>query len=108
MIPTVVYLFTVVGLFFGWISVGVAALFFMVSVAFGILLSVSAVLLEQFTARRYPTGSDVLRLLWIAVVENFGFRQLLTVWRTHGLIDGIRKKKGWGAMERRGFGPHPG
>jgi hypothetical protein len=39
----------------------------------------------------------------MALIENLGFRQLLTLWRAQGLMDGIRGKKGWGAMERRGF-----
>jgi cellulose synthase/poly-beta-1,6-N-acetylglucosamine synthase-like glycosyltransferase len=98
------YIFTILGLLLGLISDQVAALFFLVSVAFGMLLSMSAVLLEQFTARRYPAARDVLELLWVAVLENLGFRQLLTFWRVQGLIDVIRRKKGWGAMERRGFG----
>ncbi len=45
-----------------------------------------------------------MRLFLGAVVENFGFRQLLMIWRTQGLIDGLRGKEGWGAMERRAFG----
>ncbi len=97
------YIFTMAGLVLRTISPEVAALFFIVSVAFGMMLSVSAVLLEQFTARRYPAARNVLQLLWVAVIENLGFRQLLTVWRAHGFIDVIRRNKGWGAMERRGF-----
>lgn len=99
------YIFTVLGLLFDVISPEVAALFFMVSVAFGILLSMSAILLEEFTASRYPAARDVLRLFWVAVIENLGLHQLLAWWRTEGLFDGIRKKKGWGVMERRGFEP---
>jgi len=98
------YIFTLLGLLLGVISPEIAALFFIVSVGFGMLLSISAVLLEQFTARRYPAARDVLQLVWVAVLENLGFRQLLTFWRAQGLIDVIRRKKGWGAMERRGFG----
>lgn len=100
------YIITVLGLLSEAISLEIAALFFVVSVAFGMLLSIAAILLEQFTASRYPAARDVLRLVWVAVIENLGFRQLLTLWRTQGLIDGIRKKKGWGAMERHGFKPN--
>jgi hypothetical protein len=92
-----------VGLGLHIISPEIALLFFVVSVLFGILLSASAVLLEEFTTRRYPSPGDVGRLLAAAVVENLGIHQLLIVWRTRGLIDGLRGKKGWGAMERRGF-----
>lgn len=97
------YVFTGVGLGLHIISPEIALLFFVVSVLFGILLSASAVLLEEFTTRRYPSPGDVGRLLAAAVVENLGIHQLLIVWRTQGLIDGLRGKKGWGAMERRGF-----
>ncbi|MDQ3280712.1 MAG: glycosyltransferase [Acidobacteriota bacterium] len=102
------YVLTIVGVIFGLIAPHVALLFFIVSVLFGILLSTSAVALEELTQRRYPAPRDVARLFIAAIVENLGFRQLLTLWRTRGLIDGLRGKKGWGAMERRGFGSPPG
>ena len=91
----------------GWIDTDMALLFLLVSIAFGILLSMSAIVLEELTRRRYPSARDVLLLFAAAIVENFGFRQLLTIWRTRGLIDGLRGKQGWGAMERRGFRKDP-
>ncbi len=97
------YLFTVAGIIFGVVSTKIAVLFFVVSVLFGVLLSMSAVVLEEFTMRRYPSVFDLLRLLAAAVLENFGYRQLLTFWRLEGVWDGLRGKRGWGAMERRGF-----
>jgi cellulose synthase/poly-beta-1,6-N-acetylglucosamine synthase-like glycosyltransferase len=97
------YLVTVIGLLLRLISIEMALVFLIVSVLFGILLSVSAVVLEDFTARRYPSTGDIVRLFWAALVENLGFRQLLTLWRVEGLIDVCRGKTGWGAMERRGF-----
>lgn len=98
------YLLTVAGLAFSWISPQIALLFLIVSLLFGILLSMSSVVLEELTQRRYPKPSDLGRLFVASIIENLGFRQLLTVWRTRGLIDGLRGKKGWGAMERKGFG----
>src|SRR5262249_7550259 len=97
------YLLTIAGLVSGRIAPAVAALFFMVSIAFGFLLSVSAILIEELTLRRYPNPADLLRLMVAAVLENFGYRQLMTVWRAIGLLDALRGKTGWGAMERRGF-----
>jgi cellulose synthase/poly-beta-1,6-N-acetylglucosamine synthase-like glycosyltransferase len=97
------YIVTFIGLAMGIIAPEVAILFFVVSVLFGILLSMSAIVLEEYTTRRYPLVTDVLWLFTAAVAENLGFRQLLTWWRTQGLIDGLKGKTGWGAMERRGF-----
>jgi len=105
-IETAGYLFTAAGIALGFVSVRIAALFFVVSVLFGVLLSMSAVVLEEFTMRRYPSVVDLARLLAAAVLENFGYRQLLTFWRLQGVWDGLRGKRGWGAMERRGFQQH--
>lgn len=84
-------------------AVELALAFLVVSVLFGIFLSMSAVLLEDITARRYPSVRDIVRLMWSAVVENLGFRQLLTIWRAEGLRDALRGKTGWGSMGHRGF-----
>lgn len=98
------YVLTIIGLVFQIIAPSIAALFFTVSILFGILLSTSAVLLEEYTACRYPSWKHTGRLFFAAIAENFGFRQLLTWWRVQGLIEALRGKKGgWGAMERRGF-----
>ncbi|MFO0983156.1 MAG: glycosyltransferase [Planctomycetota bacterium] len=90
------YVLTVAGLALRIISWDTAIVFFAMSVLFGILLSISAITLEEATTRRYPSPADVAKLFVAAVIENLGFRQLLTVWRTKGLIDALRKKRGWG------------
>ena len=100
------YLLTIVGLVFNIISVSVAILFFTVSIAFGILLSTSAVALDDLTPCRFPHWRNTVTLFAAAVLENFGFRQILTLWRAQGLWEGIRgKKTTWGVMVRRGFQP---
>lgn len=44
-----------------------------------------------------------LSLFLVGIVENFGYRQLNTLWRIRGTLSGIMGKKGWGAMTRKGF-----
>jgi cellulose synthase/poly-beta-1,6-N-acetylglucosamine synthase-like glycosyltransferase len=106
-VETLGYVCTGLGFAVGIISREVLILFFCVSILFGIVLSTSAVLLEEFTARRYPRTMDVVRLFVVAILENLGFKQLMTYWRTEGLIDGLKGKTGWGNMERKGFGTAP-
>jgi arginine exporter protein ArgO len=77
--------------------------FFMVAFVFGTALSIAAVGLEELTFRRYPRFSDLTRLFGLAMLEHFGFRQLLTYWRVRGVISSWRRGKGWGEMRRRGF-----
>ena len=79
------------------------AAFLAVSFVFGIALSFAAVGLEELSFRRYPRFGDLLRLLGVAITENFGYRQLSTYWRIRGMVSKLGGARGWGAMERKGF-----
>lgn len=82
-----------------------AVAFLTLAIGLGIGLSITAVALEELGFRRYPKRKDLYQLLWLAIAENFGYRQLTTVWRLRGLISVLRRIKTWGRMERQGFGP---
>jgi hypothetical protein len=71
------------------------------------MLSVASVTLEELTFRRYQRTGDLVRLFLLAVVENFGHRQLSTLWRVRGLISAARGSHSWGAMQRKGFATKP-
>ena len=49
----------------------------------------------------------LLTLIGASLVENLGFRQLLTFWRAMAFVDLLRGKKSWGAMERQGLKTPP-
>jgi cellulose synthase/poly-beta-1,6-N-acetylglucosamine synthase-like glycosyltransferase len=77
--------------------------FFMAAFVFGVVLSIAAVALEELSFRRYPRFSDLFKLFGLAIIENFGYRQLTSYWRIRGFFSGIFGKGGWGKMERKGF-----
>ncbi len=77
--------------------------FLSVAVILGGALSLSAVALEELSFRRYPRLSDLLSLFSLALLENFGYRQLTAWWRLKGTISAIRGVEGWGHMARKGF-----
>jgi len=78
-------------------------LFFAVAVLYGIFLSVAAVLLEEISFRRYPRWLDVAKLIVFGVVENFGYRQMLSLFKIKVFFDVFRRRRVWGAMDRSGF-----
>ena len=78
-------------------------LFFILSVLFGIFLSVAAVLLEEISFRRYPKWLDLAKLIVYAVLENFGYRQILSIFKVKAFYDFVRRRRGWGEMKRKGF-----
>lgn len=77
--------------------------FFCVAIVLGIALSLAAVALEELSFRRYPRISDLIGLFNLAVLENFGYRQLSAWWRLKGTFSALRGKEGWGHMARKGF-----
>jgi cellulose synthase/poly-beta-1,6-N-acetylglucosamine synthase-like glycosyltransferase len=79
--------------------------FFMAAFIFGMVLSIAAVGLEELGFRRYPRLSDLVWLFAVGALENFGYRQLISFWRLHGLVSALRRVQTWGDMPRRGFGP---
>ena len=101
LIEVVGYLFMLTGFAFGVVSGEALALFFLVAVGFGMLLSVSALLLEEISFRIYTKPRQLLVLLGIVVLENFGYRQLMTFYRLIGLWRwAIGSKASWGTMTR--------
>jgi len=80
-----------------------AFIFFLLSVALGTLLSVAALLLEEFSLRRFPRTSDVLLMAVYCILENIFYRQYLAFVRGKAFIDYFRGKKEWGAMDKKGF-----
>jgi cellulose synthase/poly-beta-1,6-N-acetylglucosamine synthase-like glycosyltransferase len=97
------YLITGVALYYGLINWRYAELMFLLSVVYGALISLAAVALEEVSYRRYRRLSDLLVLIVLGIVENFGYRQLTAWWRLKGTWDFLRGKGGWGAMTRKGF-----
>jgi cellulose synthase/poly-beta-1,6-N-acetylglucosamine synthase-like glycosyltransferase len=78
-------------------------LFFLLAVAFGVFLSVAAILLEEISYRRYPTWEDLWKLLVCGILENFGFRQLLALFKIQAFWEYLRGLRRWGMLQRAGF-----
>ena len=97
------YIAFVVGLALGVINGVFALAFFLAAVGLGVLLSTAAVFLEELRLERYPSWRDLVKLVLYGVLENFGYRQLNTLWRAMAIVSFLRNNTDWGAMERRGF-----
>ena len=94
----------VAGWWMGMLSVQYLAVFALVSVVFGLFLSVTALALEEASLRRYPRVSQVFVLVVYSLVEQLGYRQLTALWRVWALLEAIAGRRArWGAMKRRGL-----
>lgn len=85
----------------GLLSIEAFAVLTGLSILLGILLSTSAFVFEQMSFHVYPRAGQTLRLFAFAVLENFGYRQLNSVWRVYGMFQHLRGRPAqWGEMKR--------
>lgn len=77
--------------------------FLMVAIVYGIAISISAIGLGELSFRRYPNRGDLARIFLLAVLENFGYRQFLSLVRFRGVISSLFRVKAWGKQDRKGF-----
>lgn len=97
------YVFIVVAAWSGWIDYASFAIFMFVSIGLGTLLSVSSLLLDEISFKVYPRVRDTLILFLAAVCENFGYRQLVSVWRFVALIKWMFGAEArWESLSRTG------
>jgi len=101
------YILCVVGLATGTVNVEYAVLFFAVAIGYGTLLSFWAIVLEEFSFRRYPRFRDLVLMCVFALVESIGYRQLTVWFRVQAFWKFLRKDHAWGAMQRQGVVPKP-
>jgi len=69
----------------------------------GIFISIGSLMLEELELRRFPGSGQLFVLTAVAIVENFGYRQINNIWRIVGWWHFLRGTQGWGAMTRTGF-----
>lgn len=96
------YLVFLLSLVFGSVNYEFALVFLGVSVGYGFLLSLWAVVMEEISFRVYSRPEDIGRLLWYCVLENFGYRQITVWYRSLAFHRYMRGDMRWGVMTREG------
>ncbi|WP_050588955.1 hypothetical protein [Mesorhizobium sp. L2C089B000] len=70
---------------------------------YGVCVSVCSLVLEEAELQRFPRARDLALLTAVAVIENFGYRQLNNLWRVKGWWQYLRADQSWGEMTRTGL-----
>jgi cellulose synthase/poly-beta-1,6-N-acetylglucosamine synthase-like glycosyltransferase len=86
----------------GWLPLPMFLLFLVLAVGYGTLLSLASVLLEEITLRRYPKMRQVFTLIAYALIENLGYRQMVTLFRAQGVLRYLLGQKKWERVEHTG------
>ena len=80
------------GLAAGLVGATLVELLFLSAIAYGTLVSVAAVLLEELSSGRDAPGRDLLRIVLYAVLENLGYRQATAWWRLGGVVSAFGRQ----------------
>lgn len=75
---------------------------FGIAILFGILISLSSILLAERQVV-YFRPKEFFSLILLAFAENFGFRQLMSMSRVWAFVQFFYLSKGWQKMARKGF-----
>jgi cellulose synthase/poly-beta-1,6-N-acetylglucosamine synthase-like glycosyltransferase len=103
-VEVVGYVVVLVGALRGDLDVAFMLLFVALSMAYGVALSVSALVMDDARSLQSHDLRDVSWLLLCTLIENFGYRQMLAVWRFAAMIDLVAGRKArWDPLERKGF-----
>jgi cellulose synthase/poly-beta-1,6-N-acetylglucosamine synthase-like glycosyltransferase len=92
-----------IGIPAGFVNIDFAIAYFLLAYGLGMIVSLTALLLEEVTYHRYRKARSRIRLVLAALVENTGYRQLTVFWRLQGIVEFLRRREEWGKMERSGF-----
>lgn len=96
------YLCILVGYFLDVVNVQYAVILSIVMLLYGSLLSMGAVLLEEWGLHKYSRLSDMSRLFLFALSEAFWYRPMMTLWRFEGFVQALSgRRAGWGEMTRK-------
>jgi cellulose synthase/poly-beta-1,6-N-acetylglucosamine synthase-like glycosyltransferase len=96
------FIYIVLSLFLGGIYVEFAILIFFLSCLYGSFFSMAAVLLEEWSLRRYPRIGQIFKLFLYSLTETLWYRPLTVFWRCEGIWQTIKGETGWGEMKRKG------
>lgn len=75
---------------------------------FSVMFSMFAFLFEEVSYYQYKKKSDILKLIFTAMIEPIIYHPLVVFWEIRGNYDYfINNKRDWGTMTRAGFGKKP-
>ncbi|MFQ5678888.1 MAG: glycosyltransferase [Gemmatimonadota bacterium] len=95
------YAVVLLGIWLHLLNWDYALLFAALSLGYMMMLSVWAVMLEEFTYRVYPRMWDFFRLILYALLEPFGYRQLTLYWRLKAFWKALIQDRSWGRQKRQ-------
>ena len=96
------YLVLIIAIILGLLNTTIVLAIFTVSIAFGIVISLSSLFMTEREVLMM-NRKETLILVFYAILENFGYRQLLSIQRVFSTFSALKESGSWGTQTRKGF-----
>jgi len=96
------YLMLLMALLMGLLTPTIVLGIFTASIGFGVLISLASLLMLE-KEKNMLGNKETFILVLYAVLENFGYRQLISLHRVISTFSAIKESGQWGAQKRKGF-----
>ncbi len=94
------YILVPIFYFTGMLNTEFMLLFLGLFFVLGIFISMMSLVMEEISLQRFKSAKSLVIMALMAIIENFGYRQLNSIWRIKGWWRFLRKKQVWGEMTR--------
>lgn len=89
------YLYLIFCFFFDLLNIAFFWYFILIAWGFSMLLTFCSLIMEEVSLKKYFSGKSLLKLAFLTLIENFGYRQMTIWWRIQGSVRYFTKKRFW-------------
>ncbi|MFU8792627.1 MAG: glycosyltransferase family 2 protein [Acholeplasmataceae bacterium] len=92
----------VLGAILGLLNLPIFILLFTAGIGYGIIISLFSLLIAEKRIAFYSNKETFILVLY-AIIENFGYRQIISMHRAISTLKSLRESGAWGSQKRQGF-----
>jgi cellulose synthase/poly-beta-1,6-N-acetylglucosamine synthase-like glycosyltransferase len=96
------YIMVIVLLFLGLLNWGIVLMLFIATILMGVFISIMSLIIAEKNLK-YLRYKELSILIFYAIIENFGPRQIMSLLRVFAYINVIKEPSQWNKFERKGF-----
>lgn len=87
--------------FTGILSIDFLFVFFIFYITYGVAISVTSIMLENYVFNHIPSVWTILKLILLSIIECCGYRQICSWCRLTGIIGYRKRKHEWNKISRK-------
>lgn len=91
----------IISYFSGFLNMEFLVIFLLVYIFYSVVMSITSIILENYIFKHISSLGSLLKLIFFAVIESFGYRQLCSWYRITGFISYKKRKNQWSKISRK-------